>query len=277
MKPVVADYRYRVLCLRIEPTLGDPIRITAHPRDLTMANGQTYHSSVGYEFTGYTSAAGLSPAMIDLEGIAGVAGITRAQLSSGQFDNARCMCFATTWRAPVEDEEPIVASILGKTTLIDDRYRIEEMALIDALNQTVGRTFGPTCDKAFGGQGFAGCKVDLEPLKVQGAITHITSPYVFRDAARAEAADYFAAGEIIFTTGPNAGLPPQKIKRHEADGTLEIFEPFYYAVSVGDEYELTPGCRKRLQDCRDKWNNIANFGGFPHIPVSSKYQQWGTK
>lgn len=276
MKPHVADYHYRTTCLRIEPTFGPVIRLTQFPRDLKMSNGEVYVSSSGYQFTGYTSASSLSPALIDLEGIAGIAGITRAQLSSGQYDNARCYCFATTWHTPIEDEEPIVASILGKTTLVDDRYRIEEMALLDALNQSVGETYGPTCPKVFGGQEFAGCKVDLGPLRVTGSITDVSGPYVFRDSSRSEVADWFAAGDIVFTTGPNAGLPPQKIKAYESDGTIELFEPFYYAVSVGDEYEMTPGCRKRKQDCHGKYNNIANFGGFPDVPLQSTYQKWGT-
>ena len=275
MKSHVADYQYRTLCLRIAPVVGDVIRLTAFPRDLKMSNGETYISSSGYQFTGYTSASSLSPAMVDLEGIAGIAGISRDKLSSGQFDNARCYCFATTWHSPIEDEEPIVESILGKTTLIDDEYRIEEMALTDALNQTVGKTYAPTCDKIFGSQGFAGCKIALGPLRKTGTITDVTSPYIFRDSARTEPADWFGAGEIIFTDGPNAGLPPQKIKRYEADGTIELFEPFYYPVSPNDAYQLTPGCRKREQDCGGKWNNIQNFGGYTAVPTTSTYQKWG--
>jgi hypothetical protein len=34
MKSTVADYRYRVLCLRIVPVTGSPIYLTDHPRDL---------------------------------------------------------------------------------------------------------------------------------------------------------------------------------------------------------------------------------------------------
>ena len=277
MKAAVADYRYRVMCLRVVPIVGPVIRLTNHVRDLTMSNGETYLTNSGYDFTGYSASSGLSPSMVDLDGIAGIAGIDRDQLSSGAFDSARAYLFATAWNAPVEDHEPIVASILGKVQLMDDRYKVEEMALIDALNQSVGDTYGPGCPKTFGGQEFAGCKVDLGPLTVSGDITHMTSSVILRDSARAEAADYFAAGLIRFTTGANAGLPGKDIKRFEADGTLEIYEPFHYPVEIGDEYEMQPGCRKRLQDCRDKWNNVDNFGGFSFVPVGSKYQSVGTR
>jgi len=276
MKSVVADYRTRVMCLRIVPATGSAIYLTQHPRDLTMG-GHTYLSCSGYEFTGYSAAANLSPAMIDMEGIAGLAGIGYDQISSGLFDSARAYLFATSWKTPVEDEEPIVASILGKTTLLDGRYKIEEMALIDALNQSVGKTYTAACPKPFGGQEYGGCMVDLAPLTVTGTITAVTSSAIVRDSARAEVVDYFAYGTLQFTSGANVGLKPQEVKRHEGDGTLEVFEPFHYPPAIGDTYSLIPGCRKRQADCRDKWANIINFGGFSYVPTSSQYAQVGTQ
>ena len=169
MKAVIADYRYRTICLRIVPVSGSPIYLTHHVRDLVMG-GHTYLSASGYDFTGYSASANLAPAMVDVEGIAGLAGIGFDEITSGIFDNARCYLFATAWNNPVEDEEPIVASILGKTTLMDQRYRIEEMALIDALNQSAGKTYTAACPKTFGGQEYAGCKVALGPLTVLSLI-----------------------------------------------------------------------------------------------------------
>ena len=276
MKSVIADYRYRTICLRIVPVSGSPIYLTHHVRDLVMG-GHTYLSASGYDFTGYSASANLAPAMVDVEGIAGLAGIGFDEITSGLFDNARCYLFATTWSAPVEDEEPIVASILGKTTLMDQRYRIEEMALIDALNQSAGKTYTAACPKTFGGQEYAGCKVALGPLTVTGTLSAVTDRSIMRDSTRAEAADYFAYGTLQFTSGANSGLKPIEVKRHEADGTLEVFEPFYYLPVAGDTYSLIPGCRKRLEDCRDKWNNVINFGGFSNVPTSSQYAQVGQR
>ena len=69
MKPVVSDYRYRVLCVRIVPIVGSPIYLTDHPRDIIMS-GHTYLSTAGYQFTGVSATDGFSPSAIDLEGIA---------------------------------------------------------------------------------------------------------------------------------------------------------------------------------------------------------------
>jgi uncharacterized phage protein (TIGR02218 family) len=281
MKIAVADRRYRVLCCRIVPVSGPTVRLTDYPRDLTMAGGQLYLSTSGYAFSGYAATDDFAPSAIDLEGIAGVAGISRAAVGSGVFDGARVYFFATDWTSPTEDEEPLTAGIFGAAQLLDERYKISGVSLIDVLGQTIGRAYGAQCDKTFGSQGFAGCKVALAPNTVTGTLTHVTSTRIFRDSARSEAADIFGAGTIAFTTGPNAGLKPQEIKSHAADGTIELHEGCYYLPTVGDAYTLIRGCRKRLVDCQNRWNgtatfnNVANFGGFPHVPTSSQYGQIG--
>ncbi|HQO29659.1 MAG TPA: phage BR0599 family protein [Accumulibacter sp.] len=276
MKTQVAPYGTSTICLRIVCANGTTIRVTRHPKDLLMSNGQIYQTGSGFDFTGYEATASLSPSAIDLDGILGFAGVTKEAVASGVFDGARAYLFATNFLSPVEDYEPIVASFLGKATLTDDGYRFEEMALIDALNQTTGDTYSAGCKKRFGGQEWAGCKVDLAPLTVTGALSHVSGTQIFRDSTRTEAADYFAYGTIAITSGGNAGLKAMEIKRYEADGTIELFEPFYYLPTVGDTYTLIPGCRKRIADCRDKWNNILNFGGFPDVPTSSVYSSRGT-
>lgn len=273
MKTVVADYHYRTMCLRIQPKIGSAIKLTQYPRDLTMSNGQVYVTSSGYEFTGLQVGSSTTPSAFDFEGIAGLAGISRAAVASGVFDGARCYLFAVNYNSPVEDYEPITASILGKATLVDDNYKIEEMSLIDTLNQSVGDTYTAQCRKVFGGQEYAGCKKDLTALTVIGNLTTVTNSFAVGDSARGEASDYWALGTLEFLTGSNAGLKPQEIKSFNA-GVITTFEPFYYLPVVGDQYRIIPGCRKRLTDCRDKWNNVINFGGFSNIPTQSQYGQY---
>ncbi len=279
MKSTVADYRYRVLCMRIVPVAGSPIYLTDYPRDLTMS-GHTYLSTAGYQFTGYAGTAGFSPASIDIEGIAGASGLSRAAVGSGLFDGARCYVFATSWVSPVEDQEPIVCGIFGKTEMKDDRYYINGVSLIDALNQTIGQTYGAQCPKTFCGTEYAGCGVSLAANTVTGTLTSVTSASVFTSAARTEADDTFGAGTIRFTSGPNAGLKALEIKSF-AGGVITTYESAYYLPVAGNSYSMVRGCRKRMADCQARWNgtstfsNILNFGGFLWIPAGSTYAQVG--
>jgi len=282
MKSVVTDAELRVLCLRIMPVTGASIYLTDHPRDLTMS-GHTYLSTSGYEFTGYSATAGFAPGSLDLQGISGVAGISRAQISSGLFDGAVVSIFATSWSAPIEDEEPIVRGIFGKARLEDDRYTIDGLSLIDALNTARNDQFTAQCPKVFLSQGFAGCLVPVAPNTVTGSLTSVSSAALFTDTARGEASDTFAAGTIRFTSGPNAGLKALEILSFASGGVIATFEPFYYLPQIGDNYTMVRGCRKRRQDCEAReggsgtFNNIVNFGGFPWVPTSSVYGQWGQK
>ena len=282
MKSVVTDAELRVLCLRIMPVIGASIYLTDHPRDLTMS-GHTYLSTSGYEFTGYSATAGFAPGSLDLQGISGVAGISRAQIAAGLFDGAVVSIFATSWSAPIEDEEPIVRGIFGKARLEDDRYTIDGLSLIDALNTARNDQFTAQCPKVFLSQGFGGCLVPVAPNTVTGSLTSVSSAALFTDTARGEASDTFAAGTIRFTSGPNAGLKALEILSFASGGVIATFEPFYYLPQIGDNYTMVRGCRKRQQDCELRqgvsgpYNNIVNFGGFPWVPTGSTYGQWGKK
>lgn len=272
MKTTVAPYATAATCVRIECVGGLVIRMNSYPFDVVMSNAAVYKTDSGYETTAYSASSAFAPAAIDLEGICTIGGVTRDALASGIFDNAHVYIFKCDFLNPVEDYEPIASGFFGKTTLQDDRYRIEGMALIDALNQSTGRTYTAACSRTFGD---AGCTQILAALLVTGSLSHVTSGFTVRDASRSEVADWFGAGTLAFTSGNNAGLKPLEIKTYALDGTITTFEPFYYTPQVGDDYVMTPGCRKRLADCRDKWANVINFFGFSNIPTSSTYQQIG--
>lgn len=275
MKSSVVDYQFRITCLRIVPLLGAPIFLTDHIRDVTLG-ADVYKSDAGYEFTGNATESSMTPGTFDLEGIISIAGLSRASIASGALDNARLFVFSTQWNNPIADQEPGGQAILGRTTLKDDRYSIEAMSLIDALNQPIGKTYGATCPKKFGGQEFAGCKKVVAPTA--GTVTSVTDRYIFTDSALAQASDYFGAGSVVWTTGANVGLKSQEVKSFGLGGVVELYEAFFYPVQIGDQFSIAPGCRKRAdEDCRDKWANILNFGGFTRIPTGNTYATRGLK
>jgi uncharacterized phage protein (TIGR02218 family) len=196
-----------------------------------------------------------------------------AKVASGFLDNARAFLFATSWAAPVEDEEPLAASIVGRAEIMDDRVRIEEMSLVDALNQQVGDTYTAQCPKTFGSTTFAGCKKSLGALTVSGTVTAVANALKFRDSGLAQAAGYFNGGTITWTGGSNVGQPAHQISLFAA-GWVSLYETFYYAIEAGDTFDIVPGCAKTLDACK-AWSNVVNFGGFSNMPTSSTYLRGG--
>lgn len=271
MKSVVAPYATSITCVRIVCVNGTTVRLTAYPHDLVMSNGQIYSTDYGYEPTAFSSGTDMAPPAIDLEGIVALDGVSRDALAAGVFDNARVYVFKCNFLAPVEDYEEVGKGFFGKTTLIDDRYRIEGMGLADVLSQTYGKYFTAACQHT---PWDSGCGISEASVTVTGTITHVTNAWTFRDAARSEAADWFGAGKITFTAGDNAGLKALEIKAYAADGTITTHDPAYYLPQVGDAYSMVKGCRRRRSDCK-ALGNIINYFGFPDIPQSGDYVRVG--
>ncbi len=272
MKSTVANYETAVFCLRIVCTNGTIVRIAVYPFDLTMSNASVYQCIPGVDRTAYLQSSGMAPSAVDLEGFVGYGGITYDAIAAGVFDGARCHAFLTSFLNPVEDEEEVTLAFLGKTTLEDKKYRIEKLSIVDAIGANVGKTVSALCVRELGD---AGCQINLAAITVTGTITHVTDRWHFRDSARGEAADWFGNGSIRFTSGQNAGLRALDIKTHAADGSIETYDPAYYAPVVGDAYEMIPGCRGRKTDCKDKFNNVVNAFAFWDIPSPSDYARIG--
>jgi uncharacterized phage protein (TIGR02218 family) len=79
--------------------------------------------------------------------------------------------------------------------------------------------------------------------------------------------DYFAEGELTWTTGLNVGTPGHKVKSFAA-GVITLSEYATFEIAEGDEFTIIAGCRKRWDlDCKTKFDNILNFGGEKDKPT----------
>lgn len=79
-----------------------------------------------------------------------------------------------------------------------------------------------------------------------------------------KASGWFDLGGLIFNSGSNAN-ELRTIKSW--DGTkIQLVSPLPYVPSVGETFYAYPGCDKQKGTCGSKFNNVANFRGFPFIP-----------
>lgn len=81
----------------------------------------------------------------------------------------------------------------------------------------------------------------------------------------AKADGYYDNGQVLFTSGPNNGLL-KAVKQYFGQ---EFFfnSPLPFAPNAGDAFTAYPGDDKTQGTCTNKFNNLANFGGFPYVPV----------
>lgn len=79
-----------------------------------------------------------------------------------------------------------------------------------------------------------------------------------------EASGVYDQGIILFTSGANNGV--KRTVKYQSGGTISIALPLSYAVSNGDTFQISQGCDKTKDICNSKFNNMANFRGFPYVP-----------
>lgn len=264
---------HRSRCIKITRTDDEVFAYTEHDEDIVYA-GTTYQTRGG--LSGSASELGSvlgEVGNIELGGFTRELGITVDDLFGGKFDGATVQVYLIPW-GDYQATETVVTlggGVIGKTTQDGNTFTLEALSPSAQIRQkALLQLFTPTCRFALGD---SRCQVDLTSLTVSGAVTALTDEMVqtgatvrrrFYDTSRTEDDGWFDEGLITFVTGENAGQT-SKVKSY-ATGELVLWEPLIHVIAIGDTYTMTPGCDKKADTCRDKFDNFINFGGFPTIP-----------
>ena len=141
-------------------------------------------------------------------------------------------------------------------------------SLAHILNQTVGRTFQHACDAEFGD---ARCGVDPEDpaYRGSGSVIALTGDRSFAASVLVSfAASWLTLGRLTWTSGANGGRTAEVASHDVVGGAhgLTLLETPVRPIAPGDDFVARAGCDKRLETCRDRFANVVNFRGFPHIP-----------
>jgi uncharacterized phage protein (TIGR02218 family) len=75
----------------------------------------------------------------------------------------------------------------------------------------------------------------------------------------------FQQGSIMFTSGVNVGVTAN-VNSVVAGSSLTLGYPLQSAPSPGDTFTVYFGCDHTPGTCQSKFNNLANFRGFPYVP-----------
>ncbi len=78
--------------------------------------------------------------------------------------------------------------------------------------------------------------------------------------------NWFNGGTITIETGNNAGFRVEIKDWVQSSGLITTFLGLPFVLEIGDEVALYPGCDKSIDDCKNKFNNVINYRGEPHIP-----------
>jgi uncharacterized phage protein (TIGR02218 family) len=108
-----------------------------------------------------------------------------------------------------------------------------------------------------------------------GSVTTVISPRVWTDTARTETNNFYRYGLVLWLTGANAGTEWEV--RANTGTQIDLFIAIRGGIQVGDTYEITQGCNRKIATCKDTFKNIYNFRGEPHKPSVNALFQYSTK
>jgi uncharacterized phage protein (TIGR02218 family) len=213
-----------------------------------------------------TQKLGLAVDTSEMSGALSDDTLNEDDLAAGRYDAAGVEIWLTDW------SEPSLRVLLAKGTLGEVSreglaFTAEVRGLSDRLAEDSGRLYTATCSADLGD---ARCKIALgDPAFTgTGAVVAVSATSTFTASGLDGFDDgWFTGGKLTFTSGANAGLA-MEVKSHGKGSTvtLELWQAMPQLIGAGDSFTVTAGCDKRFATCHDKFDNVVNFRGFPHIP-----------
>jgi uncharacterized phage protein (TIGR02218 family) len=253
-------------CWRLARRDGVVLGFTDHDLPLSFA-GTDYLPATG--LAGGEVGARTGPAVDTAEviGVLSSDAIGENDIAIGRYDGATVETWRVNWR-DTGQRLLLGRATIGEIVREDGRYRAELRSGQQALNQVRGRVYSPLCDATLGD---ARCGIALGDAAFTASAT-VTAVLdrnrIAVDGLGGFAAGWFSYGRAAWTSGPRAGLS-DGIASHRRDGSADILgfvRPGGGWVAAGDTLTASAGCDRQFATCRDRFANVANFRGFPHIP-----------
>jgi uncharacterized phage protein (TIGR02218 family) len=236
-------------CWRFVRRDGLVVRVTTCSIDL-LINGEVYKSRDGVVPTAIEGSPDASVHNSEVNGTLSATLATEADILAGLWDGATVTIFEVNYRDLTMGTLQLQQGTIGNVKAGRSKFNAEVRGLSQALQQTVGRVYMPTCDATLGD---SRCKVNLATYTVTGAVTSLASRQQFTDTGRLEAFNHFTNGVITWLTGANAGFK-EEIGSF-VNGVVGLKLPMTNNIAVGDTYSMVAGCNKTLKGSSPRYGS----------------------
>lgn len=189
-----------------------------------------------------------------------------------------CMYADITYREAANPLYLAKGWTLGNIEIKDGSFQCEIRGKTQHLDQKLCQIFTPDCRADLGD---SQCGVDLadsgETFWHAGAVNSQSGDrktFIDTSVPSSVYEDVFTGGLLTWVepesgdsfNGDNATYS-MEVKSFDSDtGEFELFDAMPYDIEVGDEFTVTWGCNKTIDHCYNRFDNINNFRGEPHIP-----------
>ena len=253
--------------LRLELRDGTIIGLTDHDRNLDFNLGSfessvpagtlTYDAGTGILTSNVALACGLDADNYEISGPIKEAPYTEIAFTGGRWNRARAHLFEVNWRSLADGPAKFMAGNVCEIRVEGGRFILEIRSDLDRLNQTEARTLTNQCSGDH-----AACCVNIAP-ETATTVTAVTSELEFTVAATLT--DSHVPGRLWFTSGELAGTEPVEIFARSGN-TVTMFAPLVVAPQVGDALVVKEGCDRTRTMCRERFDNVIEFRGYPEVP-----------
>jgi uncharacterized phage protein (TIGR02218 family) len=252
-------------CWKITRKDGVVMGFTTHTANLVISS-VTYLASTGsYSATAVRSTSDLSVDNLDVETILDAAAITESDLLAGKYDYATVELFLVNYEDLTQGTLVLRFGTLGEIATDGGKFRGELRGIAQRLQQVIGRTYSKRCDADLYD---TRCAVNPASFTVTGTVSSFSSKSIFVGSS----VPTRPGGKLTWTSGLNVGLS-MEIKSISGS-TITLFQAMPYAIANGDAFSAQAGCDKNLSTCKNVFNNVVNFQGFPHIPGPDRALQY---
>ena len=107
------------------------------------------------------------------------------------------------------------------------------------------------------------CKVNRESFRINSVVTAISGLAISGADFASEPDGWFAGGFVEYNI-PSGMMERRMIVSHVGTQLTVVGIPA--GLEVGDLISGFAGCDRIVDTCVNKFNNLGNFGGFPHTP-----------
>ena len=249
-------------CLKMTLCDGQIIGFTNHDTDLEI-DGITYISNMGFDSSAITMGNSLSVDNVDIGGVLSSDRISQKDILNGRYDFAQIDIFIVNYNNPNSENKGLFQGWFGEVNLKDGKFTAEVHGIKQFLNKTIGELYSPNCRANLGDRK---CGVNLLRYSKRAKITKIIDDKTFYinfigdDSFMRESDFEFGIIELNNMINEIKNLHNRK---------LELMLPLH-EIKIGSEIKLSMGCDKHINTCANKFDNVVNFRGEPHVPGFEK-------
>ena len=270
------------MCWKITRVDGEEFCFTNHDTDIDYL-GDTYQAPLGMLPTALEQSEQLNVDNMEAVTFFETGHIIPEDIEAGLFDFSMMDVFLINYE-DVSMGTIILAEgwKLGQVEIRDNAFTAEMRSKSQYLQQNVCEMYSACCRAQLGD---TRCGIDIADSAgtywIESTVESVVDSkkkFIDTSTIESDSDDIFRFGKLTWLDAPsgatsahaNAGYEMEIKSWNAVTGLFTLFLPMPFAIEAGDSYHLTWGCDKKLETCRDRYDNIVNFRGEPFVPGMDK-------